>query len=104
MADVVREPRLRIRARMVGMRLGDAFGSNVVGRFLDEMAPDFETTRAGQDYLRVATDGVPVWYRGQQSIRVGKSHLPVERLFQPLAADGRTVDMLLTIFIFGPER
>jgi hypothetical protein len=100
-ADVVRTPEPRFRVRAIGTRLTDTFGAGVVGRYIDELTPGFETTRAGQDYIRVVSERVPIWYRGQQSIRVGKSFLPVERLFLPLATDGETVDMLLAVFVFS---
>ena len=100
LSDVLYAPGPRFRVRVIGTRLADVFGGGIVGSFLDDLIPDFEKSLAGQDYLRVAKEGVPVWYRGEQTARIGtKSFLPVERLFLPLAGNGRMVNMLLGIFI-----
>jgi hypothetical protein len=97
---VIYAPGPRFRVRVIGTRLADVFGGGIVGSYLDDLIPDFEKSRAGQDYLRVAKEGVPVWYRGEQTARIGnKSFLPVERLFLPLAGNGHMVNMLLGIFI-----
>jgi hypothetical protein len=100
LTDVTYAPGPRLRVRVIGTRLADHFGGGIVGSYLDELIPDFENSQAGKDYLRVVREGVPVWYRGDQSARVGtKFHLPVERLFLPLAGNGRIVNMLLGIIV-----
>lgn len=97
--DVVREPRIRFKGRMAGTKVTEVFGAGLVGSFLDEVVPNFDGSLAAIDYLRVATDAVPVWYRGAQSAKRGKSFLGIERLFLPLAEDGRTVDMILAVYL-----
>ncbi len=99
--DVVGQPP-RFRYRLVGTRMVDALGSDLTGRWLDEAhsrpgggKPQFPS------YEKVAHEGVSDWRRGPPHFM---SYLDkcteVERVFLPLATDGRQVDMILTIVVF----
>ncbi len=101
--DILREPELRLKVRLAGSRIAETLGPGLVGQYLDELVPNFAATLVAQDYFRVATDGIPVWYRGRQTSAIGKAFLPVERLFLPLATDGTTPDGIIGMMIFGAQ-
>lgn len=101
--DILREPDLRLRVRLAGSKIDETLGPGLIGRHLDELVPNFAATMVAQDYFRVATDGIPVWYRGKQTSAIGKAFLPVERVFLPLATDGRVPDAIVGLMIFGAQ-
>lgn len=101
--DILREPEIRLKVRLAGSKIVETLGSNLIGQYLDELVPNFAATLVAQDYFRVATDGIPVWYRGRQTSAIGKAFLPVERLFLPLATDGETPDAIVGMMIFGSQ-
>ncbi len=103
LVDILREPDLRLKVRLAGSKIAETLGPGLVGHYLDELVPNFAATLVAQDYFRVATDGIPVWYRGKQTSDIGKAFLPVERLFLPLATDGRTPDAIVGMMVFGAQ-
>lgn len=50
--------------------------------------------------MDVAESGQPNWRRGKSLIRFEKDYAELERLYLPLADDGKTVDMILAITVF----
>lgn len=101
--DILREPDLRLKIRLAGTKIEETLGPSLVGQYLDELVPNFPATLVAKDYFRVATDGIPVWYRGRQTSAIGKAFLPVERLFLPLATDGIAPDAIVGLMIFGAQ-
>lgn len=85
---------------MGGSKLTEIYGTGLVGKFFDEVIPDFDDSQAAKDFRQVVADGMPNWYRGTQSLNHGKSHLGIERILLPLAEDGRAVDMILALYLF----
>jgi hypothetical protein len=43
----------------------------------------------------------PSWTKSFCELNPEKLHVPLERIVLPLASDGRTVDMLLVVSLFG---
>jgi hypothetical protein len=92
----------RFRYRLIGTRMVDALGGDFTGQWLDEAhlkpgspAPQFPS------YIAVAVTGQPEWRRGPPHFASYIDRCKeLERLFLPLAADGRTVDMILTTTLF----
>jgi hypothetical protein len=92
--DVVDDIR-RFRVRLVGTALIETGTPARVGDFMaDHMPPD---TRAASlaDLENVVQSREPWWFRGPVFLQHQTYVSEVERLVLPLAADGRTVDMLL---------
>ncbi|MFC3228825.1 PAS domain-containing protein [Marinibaculum pumilum] len=101
LVDVLRHPP-RFRIRLAGTEVNNRFGTDLTGRFLDELdlgsrqqailAAYAATVDAGEpsldseEYLR--RDGRPLRYR---------------RLLCPLSSDGRTVDMLFGVLAGLPS-
>lgn len=93
---------LRFRYRLLGtaVRRITPNGETVVGRWLDEVDPDFTASGRAAAFIEPALKRQPGYRRGQPMFPTGLDHLTIERLFLPLAADGRTVDMLFCISLF----
>ncbi len=99
--DVVGAPS-RFRYRLIGTRMVDALGADLTGRWLDEAHrhPD-GTLPTFPSYVRVATQGLYDWRRGTPHFAGYLDRCAeLERVFLPLAADGRTVDIILAINVF----
>lgn len=98
--DVQREP-FRLRYRLVGTRVVEAIGREVTGQWLDEAHPDI-----GRDprYLArsraVVETGTPSWRRGPPNLWRHEVYSMIENLIVPFAADGKTIDMLMTLTVF----
>jgi hypothetical protein len=101
MLDVERDP-LRFKYRLLGTEQVMAMGFNPVGRYLDEVHPRFATHQHYRDYVVCVEEGVPAYRRGAPEYHLQKDYVGLERLLLPLARDGRRVDMLLCITLYGP--
>jgi hypothetical protein len=93
--DVAREP-LRFRMRLLGSRITDYAGEDNTGVWFDERWPDFDPLAL----VKVVKLGEPSWWRGQSLLRPEKNYYELERVRLPLAADGKTVDMILSLTVF----
>ena len=95
--DVVGQPP-RFRMRLVGgamRRMGILVApGNFVEQFMPEDAPPLGDLRA------MVQDHRPVWFRGQAYLPHETQLFALERLFLPLADDGRQVDVILGLTIF----
>lgn len=97
--DVIGDPP-RFRVRLFGTRLVDFFGRDLTGQWYDEAFVGFIGSRTEKDYLTSMATGQPSWRRGKPLFVYDKEFQQVERVFLPLAADGRTVDMFLDMQVF----
>jgi hypothetical protein len=93
---------LRFRYRLLGtaVRRVTATGETVVGRWLDDVDAAFASSGRAAAFSEPVRTRQPAYRRGQPMFPAGLDHLTVERLFLPLATDGRTVDMLFCISLF----
>lgn len=106
--DVV-PPVPRFRYRLVGTAVVEARGYDQTGSFFDLEVPEFSRTQAFADLHR-AMAGEPSWRRGDPD----KTHrlnniYNIERIFLPLANDGRLVNIVMALTVFhsiylGPPR
>ena len=95
LVDVVDDPR-RFRVRLIGTALVDAGIPLRVGDFIfDRLTPELRPALA--EFESVVWSREPLWYRGPANLRHETYVHEIERIFLPLAADGRTVDMLLCL-------
>jgi hypothetical protein len=101
--DVRRDP-LRFSMRLLGTALGDAGADGTVHVPMDEVHGD--AWRPVQQVLEsVVATGTPGHRRGPPLLRHGDPRIvALEWLALPLAADGRTVDMILgaTVYEWRP--
>ena len=97
--DVVREPDVRFRARLIGTAHVVAMGRDITGQFLDEVFPEAADRVLMKDYLALA-DGAGPSDRYGPAVFLVPSYRTVERVMLPLSPDGKTVDMLLSITVY----
>jgi len=98
--DVQREP-FRLRYRLVGTRICEMAGRELTCQWLDEAHPGLEPGTFVR-FQQVVATGVPNRRRGKPKLFLShKADLTeIENAVFPLAADGKTVDMLLVHTIF----
>lgn len=101
-ADVARDP-LRFRYRVVGSRVVKYLDLEPTGKWLDEVIAHFEKTNTAHDMKIVVKEGAPRWRRGSPTIRKDLVFKTLEQVSLPLAADGKTVDMVLNLTLFLDE-
>jgi len=99
LVDVVRQPALRFRYRLLGSRHQQPMGGDFTGRWMDEVHENFVASRGIRDYEAVA-QGETSWRRGAPIFHTDQEFLIIERLMLPLADDGRTVDMIMAITLY----
>ena len=93
----------RFRYRLHGTRVAEAYGENLIGRFLDEI--DLGSGRAGIIGLctNVVTECRPQVARVRYTKQRDGRLLEYERILLPLSDDGKAVNMLLCVFAFEKE-
>jgi hypothetical protein len=97
--DVLREP-IRLRYRLVGTRIVEAIGREVTGQWLEEAHPHVLTIPGyAERYRTVVTSGVPSHRRGQAITWQHEDYREIENVLFPLAADGKTVDVLMVLTV-----
>lgn len=98
--DIVGEPP-RFRVRLCGERIRDHFGINQQGQFYDEMFPGFVNRPSYRDFMAAIATHRPQFHRGNCELNPAKEFVPLERVVLPLASDGKTVDLILAVSLFG---
>jgi hypothetical protein len=98
--DVRRNP-MRFAFRLVGTGVVEYFGSDPTGCALEEVFEDFEQTVAYQDFCRVVEEAKPRWRRGAPVLFHLEKFSRIERVYLPLARNGRDVDMIFCLSVFG---
>ena len=98
--DVERTPSTRFRYRLAGTRIARAFADDPTGRYLDEMHEGFLTNGVADHLAEVVERGVPSWRTGKPTFWELSDFAHIERVYLPLASDGRTVDMILALTMF----
>lgn len=100
--DVFRDP-WRFRIRLVGTAIVAFAGRDSTGLWCDEAFPGFAASDAYLPILRCAAEGVPTFHTAPLLVKT--DHRLSQRVHLPLAADGRTVDVILTLTRYVlPER
>jgi hypothetical protein len=96
LVDVLDDPR-RFRVRLLGTALAATGTPLRVGDFIvDRLLPE-QRAASLAEFEAVVKSHEPLWYRGPLNLRHETYVHEVERIFLPLAADGRRVDMLLCL-------
>jgi hypothetical protein len=104
LADLTRDP-LRLRYRLAGTSIVAGLGREVTGMWLDEAHPRPESVEIFVNRTTLMIDAVaPTWRRGASQLWQHDVWARVENLIMPLAADGRTIDMLFGVNLFYSDR
>lgn len=96
--DVERQPRLRLRFRLVGTMVGQWIGTELTGYYTDEVSDISELMQVLGPAIE---QGLGVWRRWPRLLRSAESFSVMEALLLPLAEDGRQVDMLVGLYQAG---
>jgi hypothetical protein len=97
--DVVGEPR-RFRYRLIGDAMYRKGIPGRPGQFVDQFfRAGIADERLGALHAVVATR-LPCWARGAPQLAHETQISEIERIILPLAADGRSVDILLCLTVF----
>jgi hypothetical protein len=99
LADVQRVP-LRFRYRLLGTEHRHVFGRDYTGWWLDDVHAGFYTAPAYHQYVDAVEQGRVGYRRGHTLVMLPEDYRSIERLMLPLARDGKTVDMLLSISLY----
>lgn len=102
MFDVRRAP-LRFRFRLVGTEIVKFTGRDVTGRWLDEIYPDYENTEAFRTHRACVESGRPCYRRSGVLSNLGRNDVEAERLYLPLAENGREVDIVLVMTLYSSD-
>lgn len=103
LTDIERDP-FRIRFRLVGTRVVEAFDGDFTGHYYDEVIPDWRETYGYRHRRLVAETGLPSYRTGPSSMNFRYDFAPIERIHLPLADDGRQVDMILSLTVYNNGR
>jgi hypothetical protein len=98
MLDVLEQP-LRFRYRLVGSKLVMAGGRELTGRLMEEVHANLFTSDPYSHYPACVREHEVGWRRGGTVFDWGREHVHIERIVLPLAADGRTVDIILGLSV-----
>lgn len=90
----------RFRFRLLGTGITRFAGRDNTGKWMHQLYDDFEGNLSHQALCRVVRDGVPDYRSGRPvNVKLG-DWVYVERIYLPLAENGRTVDMILGLTVF----
>ncbi|MEQ8393983.1 PAS domain-containing protein [Thalassobaculum sp.] len=104
LADVSRDP-WRFRLRLIGTAIVAASGRDSTGLWCDEAFVNFDSSSACRHLITCAGDGVPVFCTAPALPKPGRRNLAdrlAQRVHLPLATDGRTTDVILSLTRYLP--
>ena len=96
LVDVHRSP-WRFRVRLIGTAIVSFVGADHTGQWMHEVFSGFEKTDAHRDLVTCVTDGRPIACTARLVSDPERTHVRAQRIHLPLATDGRTPDMILSL-------
>jgi hypothetical protein len=92
--DIERQPKFRLRWRLIGTHVTTAVARDATGKYFDEIytGEDFATISGPFEW--VAANAMPLRWYGTSAF-VGKEWLAYEGVYLPLSSDDKTVDRIL---------
>lgn len=97
--DVVYAP-LRFRYRIHATRLAQRVGVELTGKWVDEIPNPVHAAGACGHFTEVIEQRTPIVYRRVAEFVTDNLPHDCEILALPLAADGRTIDMMMSAFVW----
>ncbi len=95
LVDVVGDP-MRFRFRLVGTGITTFTGRDSTEKWLDEVYDDFRNTGAHRRICQCASDGKPLFQQDGEVISNPEyGTIRAERLYLPLASNGKKVDIIV---------
>lgn len=93
----------QFRFRLIGTDHQEFNQQDFTGRTTDETFPPEAAARVNAVYTQIVESGEPHFWRETLSF-AGREHIEYERLMCPLARDGKTIDMLIGVYVFGRKK
>jgi hypothetical protein len=97
--DVRYDP-LRFRYRVHASNLARRIGMELTGKWVDEIPNPVHADGARTHFTEVIERRTPIVYRRDHEFVIDNLPHDCEILALPLAADGRTIDMLMSAFVW----
>jgi hypothetical protein len=97
LVDVLRDP-LRFRYRLHGSTMADLVGTDMTGRYLDEMADRRYYEKANTTFTKVVESGAPTG-GSYRRFMTDRRTWDYDVLVLPLSSDDKTIDMLISCSI-----
>ncbi len=101
LTEVERMP-YRFKVRVLGTAVADAFGRDFTGRYMDEVFDNHAESLSHSVRVEVAETGMPCLRPAVPGTFKGMDIAPREGVHLPLASDGKTVDYVLSMFVYLP--
>jgi len=102
MVDVRPAP-LRFRFRLVGTEIVKFTGRDATGMWLDQVYPDYENTPAFRRHSDCVARREPAYRKSGVLSNPGRNFVEAERIYLPLASNGRDVDILLVMTLYNGD-
>lgn len=93
LAEVIYEPTVRVRYRILGSQIVDTEGANHAGKFLDEINPDPDTVMR-RHYMDLIERG-RMYVRKDTAYWSGRPHVAYSILLLPLSSDDGQMSHIL---------
>jgi hypothetical protein len=91
---------MQFQFRLVGTAIVDFTGRDSTGKWCHDVYQDFETTAAYTRQSSCATDGKPQFCRTPIISNPDRAYIEAERIYLPLAANGKDVDIIIVMTIY----
>lgn len=101
LTEVERDP-YRFRVRVLGTAVADAFGRDFTGKYLDEVFKGHDASLSHSLRVQTVETALPHLRPAVPGTFQGMDIAPLEGIHLPLAADGTTVDYVLSMFVYVP--
>lgn len=101
LTEVERDP-YRFKVRVLGTAVADAFGRDFTGKYMDEVFEGHRESLSHSMRVETAETGLPCLRPAGPGTFRGLDIAPQEGVHLPLASDGRTVDYVLSMFVYLP--
>lgn len=102
LTEVERDP-YRFKVRVLGTIIADAFGKDFTGKYMDEVFDGHAASLSHSLRVQVVETGLPCLRPAGPGTFQGLDIAPLEGVHLPLAADGRTIDFVLSMFVYLPK-
>ena len=102
--DVVDGGPFHYRVRLIGTGHVKQLGYDPTGRWYETITNWFENSVVERDLARVCTLFQPVYRKGLTIVPYETGTKVIERVHVPFASGGHTVDLIMSLTLFHPER
>ena len=101
--DIFRDPqsfRLRFRVRLTGTRITEISGRDATGKWCHDIYDAFEETDGFRCISACAIKGRPQFRKGRVIANRDRVYIETERIYLPLASNGKDVDIMANMSMY----